>query len=655
MSEARAIQRGPGLGALNAMQSGADDQFQIDMAFHLSRAWQSLLRPVALRYRRARALAFGARTHRLMRAAQKLNDADLQSLLVKCAASIDASKPFSPAQAQALAWVAVVAERRLGLIPFKVQLAGAVALMAGEVIEMETGSGKTLTAALATGVAALGGENVHVVTANDYLAERDFEWLQPFYKALGLTSGLIAASVPQETRLSAYRAAIVHASNKELAFDYLRNRIHLGADAGPVRLTMETLVSVSPRAASISMRGLPFVIVDEADSVLIDECRTPLIISANEPPNPDWVSAAMMLADALDEGRDFAVDAETRRIVITDEGRKRLAVKGDDMEGIWRNGTRREHAARQMLSARHLFERDEHYALQDGKIALIDEYTGRLVPDRSLGDGLQQAVEGKEGVEITGRRRTTGRITYQRFFRRYARSAGMTGTAREVAGEIRAIYGLDVTPIPPPKRSRRRRWRTRVCRNEDAKWATTVTEARRIAKKGRAVLIATRTIRASLAVSEALATAGLDHEVLNATQDADEGAVIAMAGQPGRITVATNMAGRGVDIVLHDDVRRAGGLHVIVTECHEAGRIDRQAAGRAARQGDPGSFRLILSWTDALVETFGGVRARLRLGHETTFERAQRRAEKLHAQARIDLLRHDHTRNAQLKFTGSNE
>lgn len=595
---------------------------------------------------------------RVMRQARRLQGQGPEALaaeLDRVRPSLRRGRPLNRAGLRALAVIAATARQTLGLDPFAVQIMGALALNSGRLLEMETGSGKTLTAALAAALAAAGGEQVHVITANDYLAARDHAELLPFYGALGISAAVITHEIAPAERVSAYRAQIVHASNKEIAFDYLRNRIALGAASGAVGLGFEAVLREDARARSLTMQGLPLAIVDEADAVLIDECRTPLIISRTARPDPEWAHTALALADMLKEGRDYTLDVQRRHVELTPRGQARLAEEGERRGGIWRNGLRREHAAVQGVSGRLLFLRDEHYIVQEGAVKLIDEFTGRVAPDRALGEGLQQVIEAKEGVEISGERETLGRMTYQRFFRRYARLAGMTGTAREVSGEFAAVYGLPVLTLAPPRRSRRRYLRTRLHRDGARKWAAVARRTRAIAAKGRPVLLATRTIAASLELSAVLEQEGLEHVMLNAAQDADEAEVIARAGEPGRITLATNMAGRGVDIKLTEAVRRAGGLHVILTECHEARRIDRQVLGRCARQGDPGSCEIFLAWDDPIVSKFGGWRQRLRRGGWPTFRRAQKRAEALTAEARIELLRQDMQRDQYLGFSGGGE
>ncbi len=645
----------PRLRELRQMARAESDPRPVDWRFHVTQRTEAVIGALRDPVSRLNLRLAALRVSRVAARNRNLPLENLQEALAREVPRLRADRPFSRHSLRALGLISAICHQVQGLTPFPTQIMGALAICSGRLVEMETGSGKTLTAALAAGLAGLGGESVHVVTANDYLAARDRETFAAFFDALGLTTGLVVHSVPPTERAPEYRARVLYASNKEIAFDYLRNRIMLGGAQGAIRLSLEAVHSASARVAGLTMNGLPFAIVDEADSVLIDECRTPLIISEIAEADPDWAHQALSLADDLNEGGDYTLDGQRRVVELTPRGEAKLADSGERMGGIWRNSVRRNHGAVQALSAKHLFVRDEHYIVRDGKVALIDEFTGRVAQDRALGDGLQQIVEASEGVEITGRRLTKGRMTYQRFFRRYRKLAGMTGTAREVAGEFRAVYGLRVLSLPPPKPSRRRYGRVRILGGQDAKWEKVARRAAQIAGEGRPVLIATRTIRASMALEEHLLAAGLEATLLNAAQDADEAAIIGDAGMPGRITLATNMAGRGVDIMLTDTVRANGGLHVILTEVNEAGRIDRQVLGRCARQGDPGSCEIILARDDGIIEKFGSRRTRSRLATWAGVQKAQKRAERLMARARLDLLRFDLRREGFLGFLGGSE
>ena len=568
--------------------------------------------------------------------------------------------------ARAFALVREVAGRELGQRHFDVQLVGGRILLAGMVAEMATGEGKTLTATLAAATAALAGIPVHVVTVNDYLAQRDAEWMRPIYAALGLRVGLVVHGLEPAARRAAYGCDITYCTNKELAFDYLRDRIVLGRDPSRIHLQLERLYADEARARRLVLRGLHYAIVDEADSVLVDEARTPLIISGGNDAAPERkiYETALGLADGLAADVDFQVEAGERSARLTDRGRARLDEIAPRLGGLWTGRLRREELVRQALTARHLFHRDQHYLVVDGKVQIVDEYTGRLMPDRAWEHGLHQLIEAKEACPVTGQRSSLARISYQRFFRRYLRLAGMTGTAREVAGELWAVYRLAVASVPPNRPLRRRRHADHAYATAQAKWGSVVERIAAMYRSERPVLVGTRSVGASEHLSGLLAAAGLPHRVLNARQDQEEAVIIAEAGQAGRITVATNMAGRGTDIVLGPGVAARGGLHVIATERHDARRIDRQLFGRAGRQGDPGSYQAIVSMEDELVVAHAGFWARLARGAVPgggrvprwlggwAVRRAQRRAERLHARMRRDLVKMDEQLESSLAFSG---
>ncbi|MEO0829191.1 MAG: prepilin peptidase, partial [Pseudomonadota bacterium] len=508
--------------------------------------------------------------------------------------------------ARSFALIREQADRTLGLRHHPVQLLGGLSILKGGLAEMETGEGKTLTATLAAGTAAMAGIPVHVVTVNDYLATRDAETMTPLFERLGLSVSTVVQGQAPDARRRAYAADITYASNKEIAFDYLRDRVRLGGPPRNVRMKVERLVSSGQDP--LVMRGLHFAIVDEADSVLVDEARTPLILSRETDAAAErvWAEQAHGLADRLEEGRDFRRIRDERRVELTNAGRSRLEDLGARIGGPWENRIRREQAVRQALTARLMFHRGDHYLVRDGKVVIVDEYTGRVMEERSWSDGLHQLVEVKEGVEVTSRKETMARMTYQRFFRRYRRLAGMTGTAREVSAELWAVYKLSVARIPTNAPVRRQALPTRTFRTEADKWAAIAERARALAMEGRAVLIGTRSVLASETLSDHLTAAGLEHEVLNANADAREADIVSLAGQPGRVTVATNMAGRGVDIRLGRGVEAAGGLHVILSERHDSGRIDRQLEGRTARRGEPGSTEALLSLEDPILDLVQG-------------------------------------------------
>lgn len=567
--------------------------------------------------------------------------------------------------ADSFALVREVAEREVGLRHYDVQLQGGYGLLKGMAVEMDTGEGKTLTATLAAGTAALAGVPVHIVTVNDYLAARDAETMGPVYRALGLKVGTIVHGIAPPERRAAYACDVTYAGNKEIAFDYLRDRLALGRRAQNLRLKLERLQGRGERLDRVVMRGLHFAIVDEADSVLIDEARTPLIISGETDASDEreWAEASMRLSDELAPDSDYRVLKDERRIELTDAGCQKLAELGEELGGIWRSRIRREESARQALTARHLFHQGEHYLLKEGKVQIVDEYTGRIMADRSWSEGLHQLVELKEGCEVTGRKVPLARITYQRFFRRYRRLAGMTGTAREGAREFWSVYRLAVARIPTNRPLRRRRLPARVYPTLDAKWAAVTERVRELNRKGHPVLIGTRSVKASETVSDWLEQAHLEHVVLSAAQNQDEAEIIARAGEARRITVATNMAGRGVDIHLGPGVTELGGLHVILTERHDAGRIDRQLEGRCGRQGDPGTAERMLSLEDPLLEVVDApALRRLARGNgratwaaKALFRKAQRKTERVHSRARRELVKLDQKLGTLLAFSGGME
>jgi len=574
--------------------------------------------------------------------------------------------------ARAFALVREVAERTLGERHFDVQLVGGRVLLGGMVAEMETGEGKTLTATLAACTAALAGIPVHVITVNDYLARRDAEWMGPVYRGLGLTVGVVVHGMEHADRRAAYASDVTYVTNKEVAFDYLRDRLALGPRASRTLLQLERLAGDDARAGRLVLRGLSYAIVDEADSVLIDEARTPLIISgggaAGAASERRLYSTALALASRLTPGLDFAIDEQDRAARLTESGMLRLDENAPPLGGVWTGRRRREELVTKALTALHLFHRDLHYIVRDRKVQIIDEYTGRLMSDRSWEHGLHQLIEVKEECPLSARHDALTRISYQRFFRRYLMLCGMTGTARETAAELWSVYRLPVVSIPTNRPLRRRRHADRVYRDAEARWGAVVERIAALHGQGRPILVGTRSVAASEHLSARLAAAGLPHRVLNARQDKEEADIVACAGELGRITVATNMAGRGTDIRLAPRVAELGGLHVIATERHEAGRIDRQLFGRCGRQGDPGSHEVFASLEDEIVAVHAG-RMERRLARLATrmpgrtaawlaglvVRRAQRAAERLHSRIRRDLLDHDEQRETALAFAGRPE
>lgn len=497
--------------------------------------------------------------------------------------------------------------RVLGLRHHDTQLMAGWWLLQGSLVEMATGEGKTFATTLPALTAALAGLPVHVITVNDYLASRDAATLAPLYQFFGLKVNAVVNGLTPDARRIAYAGDVTYASNKELAFDYLRDRSSLGDRASRLHLAVESLRDQPAINPSIVLRGLVFGIVDEADSVFIDEARTPLILSrASAPPMAvASTEAAMRIAAELQATSDFLLEPAQRRIRITEAGYEAIAELATIENGAAFASERElNEAVERALAALHLYARDQQYVVVDGKVQIVDEATGRAMPDRSWERGLHQMIETKEGLAVTGSRETLARITYQRLFRRYLRLAGMSGTAAEVAVEIGLTYGLPVVRVPLHRPSRHRMNAARCFVDESAKWQAVVAAVERVALQDRRpVLVGTRTVKASETISELLSARGIEHTVLNAKQDRDEAETIGRAGELGRVTVATNMAGRGTDIALSPGVAGRGGLHVIVTEYHESPRIDRQLFGRSARQGEPGSGEAIIALDDELFAT----------------------------------------------------
>jgi preprotein translocase subunit SecA len=565
-----------------------------------------------------------------------------------------------PLVTRCFALVREASGRRVGLRHYPEQLMGGWALLDGMLAEMATGEGKTITATLAAAAAALAGMPVHVITVNDYLASRDAQELAPLYGALGLTVGCVQQPDAEDARRAAYRSDITYVTGKELGFDYLRDQLARERRRDRGIPAVDRLFDGA--AANSRLTGLGFAIVDEADSILIDEARTPLIIAARDD-SADVVhyTTALRIAGSLRPGEHYELVAGRRRAELSDRGREHLAAVAISVGGVWRYRRAREDIASQALAALHLYERDREYIVRDGKVEIVDEYTGRVAEGRKWEHGLHQLIETKEQAELSPRDVTSARITYQSLFRRYARLAGMTGTAAEHRTELWAVYGLKIVRIPTHRPVRRLRMGRALYLHSESRWDAVAASAERFSKAGRPVLIGTRSVAASESISRRLTGLGLVHTVLNARQDRDEATVVALAGQPGRITVATNMAGRGTDIRLAEHVAGIGGLHVIVTEYHESRRIDRQLIGRGARQGDPGSWEAIVALDDALftlhvpklVQFVRAIRTDATPGNPEWLRiAAQFIAENLHARDRHTVLREERRVARQLAFVG---
>jgi len=571
---------------------------------------------------------------------------------------------------QCFALAREAASRTIGQRHYDVQLMAGWALLQGKLVEMETGEGKTIAATLPAATVALAGYPVHVITVNDYLARRDADEMRPLYRFLGLSVGTVVQGMPKGERRQAYAQTITYCTNKELAFDYLRDRVALAQRSSKLHLSLEKMRGSASRDEDLVLRGLYFGLVDEADSIFVDEARTPLILSSSTGAEDEKARClqALELAQRLTPALEFMVDLAERSVALTAAGRAKLEDLTNDLTGVWTSARGREELVTQALTAWILYRRDQHYVVTDGKVQIVDESTGRVMPDRSWERGLHQLIEVKEDCEPTQRRDTLARLTYQRLFRRYIRLAGMTGTAKEVAREVRSVYGLDTVRIPLHRPSRRSYAKPLVCATRSEKWRRVAVAVERLAVAGgRPVLIGTRSVKASEEISAVLDEFGIEHALLNAKQDQEEANVVAIAGQPSRVTVATNMAGRGTDIRLGKDVAEQGGLHVILTEYHESRRIDRQLFGRCARQGDPGSCEAIVSIEDEIYTVYAPETVRL-LEHlarrgvrlpDVVYKGlrwlTQLRAERRNAYVRVQNLHHDRRLDRVLAFSGRGE
>ncbi len=641
------------------------------------------------------------RINALEPATKDLSDAALRAKREEFRETLERGASIDEILPEAFAVVREAGRRVLGMRHFDVQLVGGIVLHEGKIAEMRTGEGKTLVATLPAYLNALSGKGVHVVTVNDYLARRDAEWMGRVYRFLGMTVGCIQHELSDAERQQAYGCDITYGTNNEFGFDYLRDNMKFSL-------------------ASMVQRGHHFAIVDEVDSILIDEARTPLIISGPSDESTERYQVVDRILPKLRKGAviqggkdyehedtgDYVVDEKARTVTLTDEGvehaQRLLGVDNlydpAHMETL--------HAINQGLKAHTLFQRDVHYMIKDGQVVIVDEFTGRLMPGRRWSDGLHQAVEAKEGVKIERENQTLATITFQNYFRMYEKLSGMTGTADTESVEFDRIYNLEVVVVPTNKPMIRADHDDVVYRTEGEKWKAVVEEIDDAQKRGQPSLVGTISIEKSERLSELLKRKGIKHVVLNAKYHEMEAEIVALAGRSGAVTIATNMAGRGTDIVLggspehlarqqlalsgvkpgdtpedewnrrlaesleatkaqcaaeHEQVLAAGGLHIIGTERHESRRIDNQLRGRAGRQGDPGSSRFFLSLDDDLMRIFGGDRfknAMLKLGMEEdvpiesrmvsrSIERAQKQVEQRNFETRKHLLEYDDVNNKQ--------
>ncbi len=585
----------------------------------------------------------------------KLKDEQLRKRSLSLRYRAKSGEPLAKLLVEAYALVREAGRRTINMRHFDVQLLGGIAMFHRSIAEMQTGEGKTLAATLPMYLNALVGKGCHLATVNDYLARRDAEWMGPIYRALGMTVGVVETQMSQEERRKAYQCDVTYGTAKEFGFDFLRDRLLLRRiSEGQGDLLGGMLGHRKESSEKPVQQSAFFALVDEADSILIDEARTPLIISALPTEEQKlelecyrW--AASNATEFIDE-EDYDFDHEKKTVELTREGRQKARTldKPPELDTIGMVNIYR-FIERAVLVERE-YKLDRQYVVRDGEIVIVDEFTGRLAEGRKWREGLHQAVEARQGVEVTVETGQAARVTIQDFFLRYEKLAGMTGTAIDSAGELRRIYRCHVVRIPTNKPAIRQRLRTLVFGTEDAKWQAVVEEICQLHDKGRPVLIGTRSIDKSEVLSRMLTERGVQHEVLNANHIAAEAEIVKQAGTQGRVTVSTNMAGRGTDIKLGPGVIELGGLHVILTEMHDAARIDRQLSGRCGRQGDPGTYRQYLGLDDDLLLAGLGPKKSDRLkayGERATgnldrlsylFRRAQGRMERRHFGQRRALM-----------------
>ena len=580
--------------------------------------------------------------NQLEQGVEAMSDDQLKSQTSQFKIRLEKGEPLDEILPEAFAVVREAARRTIKMRHFDSQLIGGIVLHQGKIAEMKTGEGKTLAATLPAYLNALTGKGVHIITVNDYLAKRDTQWMGEIYRFMGLSVGCISHDSDDDERKTAYNADITYGTNNEFGFDYLRDNMKFYKE-------------------SIVQSELNFAIVDEVDSILIDEARTPLIISGPAEKSTHLYYQVNSIIPKLVKEIDFTIDEKARSAVLTEDGiakaEKKLKVNNlYDAKNI-----ELLHHINQALKAHTLFKRDVDYIVKNGEVVIVDEFTGRLMPGRRYSEGLHQALEAKENVKIENENQTLATITFQNYFRMYDKLAGMTGTADTEATEFKKIYNLDVVVIPTNKLMIREDKPDAIYKTKNEKFDAVLDKIVQLHKKGQPVLVGTISIDVSESLSKKLKIKGIPHNVLNAKNHKREAEIIAMAGQKGAVTISTNMAGRGTDIVLGDGVTELGGLHILGTERHESRRIDNQLRGRSGRQGDPGSSQFYLSMEDDLLRIFGGeriTRIMNRLGMEEgepiehgliskAIENAQEKVEGHNFDIRKQLIEYDDVMNQQ--------
>ncbi|MCH8270196.1 MAG: hypothetical protein IH985_03180 [Planctomycetes bacterium] len=604
----------------------------------------------------------------------KLSESAFDAVVVECRSSVLCVGTTGESLGEAYAVACEAIRRHVGLTLHVEQIMGALAMSRGCCAEMATGEGKTITAVLPAAIEGWIGRGMHVITVNDYLADRDARITGPVFRRLGITVGVLQDGMPQPERKQAYARCVTYAADKQVIFDFLRDRLVSPLNPRLASLLLDELTRESRFTPGgrwgdmVVQRGLNAAIVDEADSVLIDEAVTPAIIAQELPDDATrqrtmHFRIAAELAGRFERQHDYTVDERQHTVRLTDAGRDRLAGLAGELPPFWAGPRRSEELLVRAISARELYARDDDYIVQEGKLIIVDRSTGRLLDGRQWQLGVHQAVEAKEELDLSDERITSARVSYQRFFQRYRKLSGMTGTAWEVSDELWKYYRLRVVRVPTHRPVIRAKAADRVFTTEAEKFAAVAKRTESLHHEGRAVLIGTRSVASSERLGQMLSDRGVPCRILNATREAEEAQIVAQAGRSGAVTVATNMAGRGTDIIIDDTTRRLGGLVVIATERHAESRVDRQLYGRAGRQGDPGLAETYISLEDQLVarhglkllvaltrSTRGTVR---RLAARVLWGMAQwssgrraavLRSESAKSDAWIDLAMHHHTR-----------